>query len=970
MLIYDVLHKESVYHSVIGDLRSYGVKYRFKKNMFKTERSEGIKQVSKKVFKTPLSYQPLDVVNLSSGGIVHVPVFVSQASAFLEKHINQEGLFRKAGSQLRQRELTVYLDNGGSFSEKHNVIDVANILKTFFRDLPEPLIPYTYHDLFVHCVMLKVNRVQALLLACILLPPHHLNTLAFFMEFLKKVSLHEKQNKMSIDNLAKVISPNIMPLRETTMSAVQLRLDLHLLVVKTLIENAECIGILPNHITQAISMETIGSTDNELDVSDHSHSKFRKKKHRSGSLTRMFNGLKKIVGKNAVPEDSTDYGNQRIPENYDSNVKSTKKRKVDNADPSSIKKKRVIDKDKSKKIRLSLDRFVPKKPKAVGDSPESYSHITEIPMERRWSSVSNTCDSRRSYRSYSDDSSNLKENGTPHELHREYDDMFVDADINLSDDSDEPVLLTKTDDIDSFKGQSNSSSEELKLASDFDPRRGYPLKRRLTVNNFETYSRVQVTSVADQSEEYVTIPKSEYEDIKNRVSAIESRLSQEFACVDNDHDLLPHSVKRVQTAYEKTLEETSLESSASTDYLATKLGKELKIRRSGDHKIIRSPSARKIGSLRRRSQERVMNKRVRRTASWHISHKSDFQLHSTQEINNAYPRNENSSTTNRAKDDFYVQPTSTSHWAEERNNAILNNICNDFSTPIAHAKKYNQNCLQSGKNRISGKNRSSVRRVSSFHGNEQSNAEHSDDKVEKLKKTSSQQNVILDITPVVKSKTPTPWKDARGYFQTNQTNTPINQTGRASIAKLRTQNAGMVLAKAKLFDECTTKLYSTQNAVANKKDSQCPDNGKQNCERKSSKNSRSRCLKAAKHTPPPSVETEKHEIETCYYTPKDTINQKENVAKTSPLVRKIPINTIMHEPRLNVYKMDNVLTCKTPSIKKPLTVKTPKNGKALVRKSITESRRTPLKAVGQLSTPKYQSPKSILKMSRNISRYT
>lgn len=34
-------------------------------------------------------------------------------------------------------------------------------------------------------------------------------------------------------------------------------------------------------------METIGSTDNELDVSgSHLHSKLRKKKHRSGSLTR------------------------------------------------------------------------------------------------------------------------------------------------------------------------------------------------------------------------------------------------------------------------------------------------------------------------------------------------------------------------------------------------------------------------------------------------------------------------------------------------------------------------------------------------------------------------------------------------------------------------------------------------------------------------------------------------------------
>lgn len=234
MLIYDVLHKETVYHSVVSDLRNYGVKYRFKKSMFKTEILEGTKQISKKIFKTSLSYQPLDVVNLSSGGIVHVPVFISQATAFLEKYITQEGLFRKAGSQLRQKELMIRLDNGDILGDKHHAIDVANCLKTFLRDLPEPLIPYVYHDLFIHCAMLKTFRVQALLLACILLPPHHLNTLAYFMEFLKKVSLYEKQNKMNVDNLAKVIGPNVMPLQEVSMSAVRTRLELHLIIVKVI----------------------------------------------------------------------------------------------------------------------------------------------------------------------------------------------------------------------------------------------------------------------------------------------------------------------------------------------------------------------------------------------------------------------------------------------------------------------------------------------------------------------------------------------------------------------------------------------------------------------------------------------------------------------------------------------------------------------------------------------------------------
>lgn len=235
MLIYDVLHKEKVYQIISGNLRNLGVKYRIKKNAVKTDKPERNASALKKVFNTPISYLPLDVVNLSSGAIIHVPVFVSQAASFILKNVTQEGLFRKAGSQLRQKEIISRLDSGGQLGDKNNVIDVANCLKTFFRNLPEPLIPFIYHDLFVRCQMVKTNKVHALLLACILLPPHHLNTLAYLMEFLKTVSTHEQENKMSIDNLARVFGPNIMPLQETTMVAVQMRLDAHLNIVKVIL---------------------------------------------------------------------------------------------------------------------------------------------------------------------------------------------------------------------------------------------------------------------------------------------------------------------------------------------------------------------------------------------------------------------------------------------------------------------------------------------------------------------------------------------------------------------------------------------------------------------------------------------------------------------------------------------------------------------------------------------------------------
>lgn len=62
---------------------------------------------------------------------------------------------------------------------------------------------------------------------------------------------------------------------------------------------------------------------------------------------------------------------------------------------------------------------------------------------------------------------------------------------------------------------------------------------------------------------------------------------------------------QVQDQYEKTLEESEkllLERSTS-EQLARQLSRGLRIRKSAEQRVIRSPSARKIGAIRRRSRE-------------------------------------------------------------------------------------------------------------------------------------------------------------------------------------------------------------------------------------------------------------------------------------------------------------------------------------------------------------------------------
>lgn len=64
-------------------------------------------------------------------------------------------------------------------------------------------------------------------------------------------------------------------------------------------------------------------------------------------------------------------------------------------------------------------------------------------------------------------------------------------------------------------------------------------------------------------------------------------------------------VLQVQDQYERTLEESDkllLESSTS-EQLARQMSRGLRIRKSAEQRVIRSPSARKIGAIRRRSRE-------------------------------------------------------------------------------------------------------------------------------------------------------------------------------------------------------------------------------------------------------------------------------------------------------------------------------------------------------------------------------
>lgn len=845
MLINDIENKDELFNVIVGELRCHGIKYR-KEKRTKTGQDKGR---CKRIFNVPLHTLELTDVILANGGIAQVPLFVSDACQRVLEQVNTEGLFRKAGSSKRQQEIKASLESGHPLGKSHHVIDVANILKTFFRDLPEALLPPgNIQEALIRCLISGEHKVYDLMITCLLLPPITLNTLAFFMQFLHTVSLHASGNKMTIENLAIILAPNLMPIVEM----VQQRLNSHVKVIQLLIENSHQIGVVPDAILEklndSISLIRQTAADSAANTTDK-----KKKKRRSGSLTRMFHGLKKIVGAIGSSEslDKTDDFTEK-----DSSMaavatpclnKSSKKRKVTDGMPFSAKKKKEIVSSlpdsqeilpytplalmkETKKSRLSLGGNKNKSSK-TGSRLLPSTSVTSIvdnkPMERRWSVVGAPWARKKQ----KNNGKTTSESGSKTEEEDE-----VDEEKGLSGLS--PVI--------SLPNLATPEIEQERERFEAQILKMPMMKGKALFNDDEDdEENSNDDRKHDNDEEYMRIPKSEYEAIKERVTAIETRISQEFGSiiggVVDDRRQVIDNIERVEDKYQQTLEQTEpIEAScSSTDQLAKRLSRELKIRRSVEHKVMRSPSARKIGTIRRRSKENV---RLSRNQSWHVG--------SNNSASSAKPMPALTSDLS-----FYPK----TNLKRGRPNTVQSGLKQPDLSPV---KREDNSMFESGQN-ITDEEKQEEKWTCAkrFFGGADSQQKVSMDTtvVNTCEEVFKTPEVVIAVprrasirsggsskkatphfvtrielgeakTPMLPpevpprktpSKTPmlppkTPGRLDSTLLKTHLTPLQELQSGRASIARLRSQNAGMVMAKAKLFDGMVTSTNQANRRQSSK----------------------------------------------------------------------------------------------------------------------------------------------------------
>lgn len=166
---------------------------------------------SGKLFKVPLTQ-----LCASEGSGTKIPIRIDQLITKIEMHgLYAEGIYRKSGVSSKIKELQRKMNEPGSAEidyESYNVHVLTNVLKTFLRDLPEPLLTFDRYDDFLRAADLseESDRVQTLMSLIKKLPPAHHALLERLVFHLARVAIREEYNRMSASSLAIVFAPCVL----------------------------------------------------------------------------------------------------------------------------------------------------------------------------------------------------------------------------------------------------------------------------------------------------------------------------------------------------------------------------------------------------------------------------------------------------------------------------------------------------------------------------------------------------------------------------------------------------------------------------------------------------------------------------------------------------------------------------------------------------------------------------------------
>ncbi|XP_062930368.1 rho GTPase-activating protein 44-like isoform X6 [Mobula hypostoma] len=188
--------------------------------------------------------KPLEEHLAISGREIAFPVEAC-VTMLLECGMQEEGLFRVAASASKLKKLKASLDCGVLDVQEYSVDPhaVAGALKSYLRELPEPLMTLELYDEWIQAsnIQDQDKRLQALWNACEKLPKANYNNFRYLIKFLAKLTEYQDANKMTPGNMAIVLGPNLLwTANEGSMTELMTTVSIQIVgIIEPIIQHAD-----------------------------------------------------------------------------------------------------------------------------------------------------------------------------------------------------------------------------------------------------------------------------------------------------------------------------------------------------------------------------------------------------------------------------------------------------------------------------------------------------------------------------------------------------------------------------------------------------------------------------------------------------------------------------------------------------------------------------------------------------------
>ncbi|KAK3843489.1 MAG: rho-type GTPase-activating protein 1 [Linnemannia gamsii] len=209
-------------------------------------------------------------------GRIRIPSFIDDSiSAMRNMDMSVEGIFRKSGNIRRQKELSEAIDKDPALVSlsDDNPVQVAALLKKFLRELPDPLLTFKLHRLFIVSQKMEDEGIRKMILhlTCCLLPKANRDSMEAICLFLRWVASfshvdEETGNKMDLHNLATVITPNVLyskskdPMKDESFLAIE--------AVMGLLEYQDDFCVVPEDLSLILSDQDLVESSTDLSSKD------------------------------------------------------------------------------------------------------------------------------------------------------------------------------------------------------------------------------------------------------------------------------------------------------------------------------------------------------------------------------------------------------------------------------------------------------------------------------------------------------------------------------------------------------------------------------------------------------------------------------------------------------------------------------------------------------------------------------